>query len=77
MSISHTKLESLLKNSFPNAEINLTDIAGDENHYSLVIKDSIFKGLTVIAQHKIVKEALKDILISNELHAITIKTIPE
>jgi stress-induced morphogen len=77
MTISHTELESLLKNSFPNSEIELTDIAGDENHYSLIIKDSCFTGLSIIQQHKIVKEALREILESNKLHAITIKTIAQ
>ena len=74
MAISHTELESLLKQKFPTSIINLSDIAGDEDHYSLVIQDKSFTGLSLIAQHKLVKEALKEVL-NTKLHAITIKTV--
>lgn len=74
MAISHSELQSLLKINFPEADIELTDIAGDEDHYSLIIKDSSFKDKSIIEQHKMVKTALKSVLPS-KLHAITIKTI--
>jgi len=74
MAIAKSELEQILKTAFPESEIIIEDIAGDEDHYSLVIKDSSFKGLSVIAQHKLVKEALKEVLVTR-LHAITIKTI--
>lgn len=74
MAISHTELGSLLKQKFPSSIIDLKDIAGDEDHYSLVIYDKSFTGLTIIAQHKLVKEALKEVL-NTKLHAITIKTV--
>ena len=75
MAISKLELEKILKNSFPNAEIELVDTAGDEDHYSLSIKDEAFKEISIIAQHKLVKEALKEVLVTNRLHAISIKTL--
>lgn len=75
MTISHTELENLILHAFPNSAIELTDIAGDENHYSLVIKDAAFHNLSIIASHRLVKDALKEVL-DTKLHAITIKTIP-
>ncbi|CAN0558983.1 unnamed protein product [Ectocarpus sp. 12 AP-2014] len=73
MAISENKLMSILKQSFPNAKIKITDLAGDQDHYSLDITCSNFKGLPLIKQHRLVKGALSEIL-EGELHAITIKT---
>lgn len=76
MAISETKLISILQQSFPNAKIKITDLAGDQDHYSLDITCSSFKGLPLIKQHRLVKDALSEVL-EKELHAITIKTRDE
>lgn len=73
MAISETQLKLILQRNFPNAKIIITDLLGDQDHYSLEIHSSIFKGLTLIAQHKLVKNALAEVL-KKDLHAITIKT---
>ena len=73
MAISEKELHSILHQHFPKAQIKITDLAGDEDHYSLKIKDESFKGLSLINQHRLVKDALKGVL-SSRLHAITIKT---
>ncbi|MDX1917372.1 MAG: BolA/IbaG family iron-sulfur metabolism protein [Rickettsiaceae bacterium] len=75
MPIQKQELQRILLQSFPNAEIILEDIAGDEDHYSLIIKDSSFSNLSIMQQHKLVKSSLKDVL-DKKLHALTIKTIP-
>ena len=73
MAISETKLISILQQSFPNAKIKITDLTGDQDHYSLDITCNSFKGLPLIKQHRLVKDALSEVL-EKELHAITIKT---
>lgn len=73
MAISKTELQSIILKSFPEASIEIVDLAGDEDHYSLHIKDKAFHGISLINQHKLVKEALKEVL-HTRLHAITIKT---
>lgn len=73
MAISQEELFSILQQSFPNAQIKITDLAGDNDHYSLDIADVSFAGIPLIKQHRMVKEALKSALHTN-LHAITIKT---
>jgi stress-induced morphogen len=73
VAISKIELEHIIRESFPNATIEIIDLVGDEDHYSLSIIDKIFHGLPLIKQHKIVKEVLKELL-STRLHAITIKT---
>lgn len=74
MAISITELEGIIKQSFPEARIKLTDLAGDEDHYALEIEDASFAGQPLIRQHKMVKGALAQVM-ESRLHAITIKTI--
>lgn len=75
MAISKQELQALLLESFPNAELHIDDLVGDEDHYSLKIKDKAFNGLALIKQHKMVKDSLQGVL-GTKLHALTIKTIP-
>jgi len=74
MAIKIEIIESLIKQSIPDAEINIQDTAGDENHYSATIKSKVFSGKSKIEQHKIVYKALKGKM-GNELHALQLNTI--
>ena len=76
MAISKSELEEIIKSSFPDATIEIVDLAGDGDHYSLHITDKIFESKPLVKQHKMVKDALKEVL-SSKLHAITIKTSHE
>lgn len=73
--MEQNKLQKILKDNFPDAKIELVDLVGDQNHYSLTIEDSIFTGKSMVAQHKIVNSALREYLDSGELHALQLKTI--
>ena len=67
------EIEKLIKESLPDALIEIQDLAGDGNHYSATVSSSEFIGKTKIEQHKIVYAALKGKM-GNELHALAIKT---
>ena len=73
MPIEQIKLEELIKNKFPSANIRVEDLAGDNNHYSVSIESSAFNGLSRIQQHQLVYDSL-DGLMDNELHAMQLKT---
>jgi stress-induced morphogen len=73
MPILQKDLEKILTSQFPHAKLEIVDLVGDNNHYSVHIKDKIFAGRTRIEQHKIVNEALKGLL-GEELHAMQLKT---
>ena len=73
MSLKSEEIKKLIKESIPDAEIIIQDLAGDNNHYSATIKSKIFNGKTKIEQHKIVYKSLKGKM-GNELHALAIKT---
>ena len=76
MSLKLEEIRNLIKESIPDAEITIQDLAGDENHYSATIKSKIFNGKSKIEQHKMVYKSLKGKM-GNELHALSINTIED
>ena len=67
------EIKKLIKESIPDAVIEINDLLGDNNHYSAKIKSSIFNDLSKIEQHKLVYKSLKGKM-GNELHALSITT---
>ena len=74
MTLKIDEIRHLIKKAMPDAEITITDLAGDDNHYSATIKSKLFAGKTKIEQHKLVYKAL-DGKMGNELHALALNTI--
>ena len=73
MTMNFKELENLIKEAFPDATLEIKDLAGDENHYSATVISSKFNGKTKIEQHKMVYNALKGKM-GNQLHALALKT---
>ena len=67
------EIKKLIKESIPDASIEIKDLMGDSNHYSAIIKSKVFNGLSKIDQHKLVYKSLKGKM-GNELHALSITT---
>ena len=73
MAMTRETLEGFLTEAFPDAEINLTDLAGDNDHWQAEIVSEQFKGKPRVAQHQMVYAALKGKM-GGELHALALKT---
>ncbi|WP_304170065.1 BolA family transcriptional regulator [Phenylobacterium aquaticum] len=67
-------LEAELKAAFPDAEIRIDDLAGDNDHYKAKIVSSAFAGLSRVRQHQLVYAALKG-KVGGELHALALETL--
>ncbi len=67
------ELEASLRAAFPDAEIQVDDLAGDGDHYRARIKSAAFRGLSRIKQHQMVYGALKG-RVGGELHALALET---
>ena len=67
------EIKKLIKESIPDATIEIKDLMGDNNHYSAIIKSGSLKNLNKIEQHKLVYKSLKGKM-GNELHALSITT---
>ena len=74
MGLKLQEIEKLIKDSIPDAEVSIEDLAGDDNHYSATIKSKVFVGKSKIDQHKLVYKALKGKM-GNELHALALNTM--
>ena len=68
------QLESALAAAFPGAEIVVTDLAGDGDHYRARIVAEAFRGLSRVRQHQLVYAALEG-RIGGELHALALETL--
>ena len=76
MALALEEIKKLIKESIPDATIEIKDLMGDNNHYAATIKSSKFNNLSKIDQHKLVYKSLKGKM-GNELHALAIKTKEE
>ena len=73
MTIKQEEIEKLLKEGFPDADIEIQDIAVDDNHFSAKINSASFKWKNRVQQHQMVYSALKGKM-GNELHALALTT---
>tara|TARA_B110000967_G_C18395409_1_gene321944 strand:+ start:113 stop:343 length:231 start_codon:yes stop_codon:yes gene_type:complete len=73
MALLKEEIKKLIMSSIPDATIEITDLVGDNNHYSAKITSKIFNGKSKIEQHKLVYKSLQGKM-GNELHALSIKT---
>jgi stress-induced morphogen len=66
-------LEAVLREGFPDAQIQIDDLAGDGDHYRARIISTAFAGLPRVKQHQLVYAALKGKM-GGELHALALET---
>lgn len=76
MPIAAQDIEDLLRETFPQAQITITDLAGDGNHYAAEVVDESFRGLNRVQQQRAVYAALKGKMdgSAGELHALALTT---
>tara|TARA_Y100001936_G_C15698877_1_gene469877 strand:- start:282 stop:515 length:234 start_codon:yes stop_codon:yes gene_type:complete len=67
------EIEKMIKDALPDAKVEITDLAGDGDHYSAKVTSSAFEGLNRIKQHQMVYAALKGRM-GGELHALALQT---
>ena len=66
-------LRAMIAAAFPDAEVAITDLAGDGDHYAAHVISESFRGMTRVAQHKAVYAALGGRM-GGELHALQLTT---
>ncbi|QCO56817.1 BolA family transcriptional regulator (plasmid) [Pseudorhodobacter turbinis] len=69
-------IENLIRDSFPDAQITITDLAGDGNHWAAEVIDASFKGMNRVQQQRAVYASLKGKMdgANGELHALALTT---
>ena len=65
------KVKALIEAGIPGAT---ADVTGDGRHFEATVISAAFEGKSLIQQHRMVKDAVKAQIASDELHALSIKT---
>jgi stress-induced morphogen len=73
MPMEAQEIERLIRDAIPDAQVEITDLAGDGDHYAARVVSSSFKGLPRVRQHQRVYEALGGRM-GGVLHALQLTT---
>lgn len=73
MAMPASEIEAMIRAALPDADVEITDLAGDGNHYAARVVSPSFAGLTRVKQHKLVYDALGGRM-GGELHALQLTT---
>lgn len=73
MAMAAADIEALIREALPDADVTITDLAGDGDHYAARIVSASFAGKSRVQQHKLVYEALGGRM-GGELHALQLTT---
>ena len=71
MPVKREILHAILAKHFPDSEITLNALTGDDDHWEAIVKSPIFFGKNKIMQHRMVNDAVKHL----NIHALSIKTL--
>jgi stress-induced morphogen len=73
MAMTAPAIEALIVAALPDAQVTITDLAGDGDHYAAHVVSAAFAGKPRILQHKLVYAALGDRM-GGVLHALQLTT---
>jgi stress-induced morphogen len=75
MAMTAEEIKTYIRNAFPDAQIDLVDLAGDNDHFQVTVMSDAFRGKSRVEQHKMVFSALEGNM-GGKLHALSVKTAP-
>ena len=67
------EIVAMIRAGIPDATVELTDLAGDDNHWAARVVSPSFAGLSRVRQHQAVYAALGDRM-GGVLHALQLTT---
>ncbi|HYE27087.1 MAG TPA: BolA family transcriptional regulator [Allosphingosinicella sp.] len=73
MAMAADEIEALIRAGIPDARVEITDLAGDGDHYAARVVAESFRGLPRVRQHQRVYEALGGRM-GGALHALQLST---
>ncbi|MGN6620938.1 MAG: BolA family protein [Sphingomonas sp.] len=77
MAMEAAEIESLIRAGLPDATVEITDLAGDGDHYAARVVSERFRGMPRVKQHQAVYAALGGRM-GGVLHALQLTTaVPE
>ena len=76
MPMTAQEIKTFIEEALPDSKVEIEDLKGDGDHYSVTVISKSFLGKSRVEQHKMVYDSLKGRM-GNELHALKLKTIME
>jgi stress-induced morphogen len=73
MAMHAHEIEEMIQAALPDAIVEITDLAGDGNHYAARVVSASFRGMPRVKQHKAVYDALGGRM-GGVLHALQLTT---
>lgn len=73
MPMAAAEIEEMIKAALPDAQVEITDLAGDGDHYSARVVSESFRGLNRVKQQRLVYDALGGRM-GGVLHALQLST---
>jgi stress-induced morphogen len=73
MAMPAAEIERLIIAAFPDARVEIKDLAGDGDHYAATVVSSAFRGKSRVQQHQMVYGALEGQM-GGVLHALALQT---
>jgi stress-induced morphogen len=73
MAMAADEIEALIRAGIPDARVEITDLAGDGDHYAARVVAESFRGMPRVRQHQRVYEALGGRM-GGALHALQLST---
>ena len=73
MAMPAEQIEEMILAAFPDAAVDIRDLAGDGDHYAARVVSRAFAGMSRVRQHQAVYAALKGKM-GTELHALQLET---
>ena len=74
MPMAGADIEAAILAAIPDAQVGLTDLAGDDDHWAVKVTSPAFAGKTRVAQHKMVYAAIGEKM-GGDLHALQVSTV--
>ncbi len=74
MPMSGPDIEAAILAALPEAQVELRDLAGDDDHWAVTVTSSAFSGKSRVQQHKMVYAAIGEKM-GGELHALQVTTV--
>ncbi|MGE3262540.1 MAG: BolA family protein [Bacteriovoracia bacterium] len=68
------KIKERIETNLPTTHVQIIDLGGGD-HIRAIVVSKAFAGLPLLKQHKLVLDLFVDEINSNDVHALTVKTL--
>lgn len=67
-------MTALIRQTFPDAQVQIQDLTGTMDHFNVFVRSSAFKGVGLMDRHRMVESALAEARADGRIHAMSIRT---